>query len=124
MALRLSETDAIKSGNGKTLIGWLGKLPYFSPKKVLVRTNEVDRFDINIFTDSNIYRITATPTYLGCTVSSRKPRPGEDWTRGNDLPDGKFSEKTFISLLGSILFYEAKQVVKPIERVANEEATK
>lgn len=121
MALRLSETDAIKNENGKTLVEWLGKCKFFSPKKILVRTNEHDRFDINIFTTDHVYRLTATPTYLGCIASTRKPRPGEDWTRGNDLPDGKFTRDTFVSILGAILFYEAKQVVKPVERIADSE---
>ncbi|GAG82803.1 unnamed protein product, partial [marine sediment metagenome] len=55
---------------------------------------------VNIYTHNNQYRITAKNhkkegrTYLGCTVSCRKPRAGEEWTRGNDLPDGNFSQET------------------------------
>ena len=51
------------------------------------------------------------PSYLGCTVQSRKPRAGEDWTRGNDLPDGKYSYKTWERIKNGILAYELVRVV-------------
>ena len=46
--------------------------------------------------------------YLGCGGDSRKPRPGEDWHRGNDLPDGKYSKKTFDAIARAIVAYEIK----------------
>jgi hypothetical protein len=65
---------------------------------------------VNLFTNSNRYRISAVldenHSYLGCTTSSRKWEPGEDWHRGNDLPDGKFSEVTWNSIKNGILGYE------------------
>lgn len=122
MAVRLSDVDAINlMSNGSKLLGWLDKFNYFSPKKVEISKNTPERFDIKIYTDSCVYRITATNTYLGCTAASRKPRPGEKWTRGNDLPDGKFNEETFHRILGAILFYEAKDVVKDRVDVGEEE---
>jgi hypothetical protein len=44
--------------------------------------------------------------YLGCMASCRKPRAGEDWTRGNDLPDGPFNEETWRDIVRAIVRYE------------------
>ena len=44
--------------------------------------------------------------YLGCTASTRRPRAGEDWNRGNDLPDGPFNKKTWNRIILGILRYE------------------
>ena len=44
--------------------------------------------------------------YLGCQVSARKARPGEDWLRGNDLPDGPFTKKTWDRIIYAIVSYE------------------
>ena len=124
MTVRLSDVDAIQLKNGRQLIEWLERFSYFSPKKINVVKNTESRFKIHIYTDRNIYSIVATETYLGCTAASRKPRPGEKYTRGNDLPDGNFLEGTFTRILGAILFYELKDVVKPIQRFPEEEVEK
>jgi len=68
------------------------------------------------YTNDHIYNISVHlhedkedhEGYLGCTVSTRKPRPGEDWTRGNDLPDGKYNKKTWNKIVNRILGYEMK----------------
>ncbi len=69
-----------------------------------------------IYTDKNSYQIVAHErdknSYLGCQGSSRKPRAGEDWTRGNDLHDGDFSEETWHRILGDILSYEMVKIHK------------
>jgi hypothetical protein len=44
--------------------------------------------------------------YLSCGGSARYPRPGEDWTRGNDLPDGPFTEETWKNIVFGIVRYE------------------
>ena len=44
--------------------------------------------------------------YLGCTAGSRIARPGENWLRGNDLPDGPFSRETFDKIIMAIVGYE------------------
>lgn len=49
-------------------------------------------------------------TYLGCVASSRTPRAGEDWTRGNDLADGSLTPETWASILGDIVSYELVKV--------------
>lgn len=69
-----------------------------------------DGVEIRLFTDGNRYSITAKPAYLGCIVNSRKPRPGEDWTRGNDLADGKLDEETWNKILRDIVAYELKTI--------------
>lgn len=63
------------------------------------------------YTDEYKYKILAIDRpdddgYLGCNVSARKARPGEDWVRGNDLPDGPLNEKTWMMILNAIINYE------------------
>lgn len=67
----------------------------------------------SIFTSGHEYRISAVPAsavrpkgYLGCIASCRTPVAGEDWTRGNDLPDGPLSESTWNAILSSIVGME------------------
>jgi hypothetical protein len=73
-------------------------------------------FKVKLFTTQNWYSITALPPkasedggdsgYLGCVASSRTPRAGEDWTRGNDLADGPYCEATWHKILADIVAYE------------------
>jgi len=73
--------------------------------------NEIIR-KVCFYTEENQYFITAIERngsdkhYLGCSVSSRKSRPGEDWIRGNDLPDGPFTKKTWDRIVYAIVSYE------------------
>lgn len=48
--------------------------------------------------------------YMGAVASSRTPRVGETWTRGNDLPDGHFGEDLWQKILTAIVRYEAQEV--------------
>lgn len=50
--------------------------------------------------------------YLGCQAGTRKPRAGEDWTRGNDLADGSYSKETWKEIVDDIIGYELVKVVK------------
>jgi hypothetical protein len=61
-------------------------------------------------TTKNNYFLAFTDTYLGVVSNSRVTRPGENWTRGNDLPDGKFSEETLDKALEAVLLYELREV--------------
>jgi len=67
---------------------------------------------ICLYTQENRYFIVAVEysngnkDYLGCQVSSRKARAGEDWIRGNDLPDGPFTRKTWDTIINAIVSYE------------------
>ena len=44
--------------------------------------------------------------YLGATASSRAPRPGETWTRGNDLADGPYSHETWLKIVADAAFWD------------------
>jgi len=76
---------------------------------------------IRLFTDINDYSIVAYPktdeyrSYLGCTYSSRRPRAGEDWTRGGDLADGDFSTWTWTKILSDIIGTELVKIHNPIK---------
>jgi len=66
---------------------------------------------ICFYTKNYQYFITAIDRtkgegYLGCQVNCRKSRPGEDWIRGNDLPDGKFTKVTWNLILKAIVSNE------------------
>lgn len=52
------------------------------------------------------------PSYIGATVQTRKPRAGEDWNRGNDLPDGEYSRETWDKIKNAIIAYEMVKVSK------------
>ena len=77
------------------------------------RAYDENRIGVRIFTKDNIYQIGAKETYLGCIVSRRKPRAGESWTRGSDLPDGKFKRETWESIKNAIVRFEFVKVAKP-----------
>ncbi len=69
------------------------------------------------YTENHTYFIIAKDRakedgYLGCQVQCRKPRPGEDWLRGNDLPDGKFTKATWDIIEKAILNYELVKLSK------------
>ena len=71
---------------------------------------------IRIYTEVHCYAISARPhtadkkSYLGCIASTRKPRAGEDWNRGNDHADGPLDEKTWRRILADIVSYEMVKV--------------
>lgn len=82
----------------------------------IVPAGDVDKYvqtvgvHFRIYTQDHIYSITVIESpdggYLGCIASTRKPRAGEDWTRGNDLPDGKLNYETWCKIKDAILRYE------------------
>jgi hypothetical protein len=66
---------------------------------------------ICFYTEEHQYFITAIERtkddgYLGCQVNCRKARAGEDWIRGNDLPDGDFTKATWDKILMAVINYE------------------
>lgn len=130
MELIVSRNKALE-----TLRGWMERdlrYSYFSwenhvqVENFKVGGNPRDGFRVRLYTDRNVYTIVfreADPgdphTYFGCQVSSRKPLAGENWTRGNDLPDGKFSEETWRKMVGAIASYELVPLAnQKITRVA------
>ena len=76
-----------------------------------------NKFTCIFYTETHKYYIYGySPTakhpkgYLGCGGNSRKSRPGEDWHRGNDLPDGDYSKETFDRIVRGIVAYELKNL--------------
>ena len=69
-----------------------------------------DMIKLVIFTKDYSYWIRVSKKYLACGASTRKPRAGEDWTRGNDLPDGKFCRETWENIKNAIVRYELVKV--------------
>lgn len=72
-------------------------------------------FQVTIFTACNSYNIHGIErkegrSYLGCIAKSTRSRPGEDWLRGNDLPDGSLSRETWQSILAGIVRYELQAI--------------
>ena len=114
----------------KDFDNWLNNLARFGRINDHVEelNAEVGRKDrrVKIYTDVNYYAISVRePTldkedgYLGCITSCRKPRAGEDWTRGNDLADGPLTEETWLRILSDIISYEMVKIHKPAEPVAD-----
>lgn len=108
-----------------TLMEWFKEItryPHDTHKFVQVLEREVienpsnpdesfERIIVNIYTDTHCYNIIAidrfnSDGYLGCQVSTRKSRAGEDWFRGNDLPDGPFTRNTWEKIKDAIIGYE------------------
>ena len=76
-----------------------------------------NHFSVTLYTSDHKYSLYGcTPTerkpkgYLGAGASTRKPKPGEFWDRGNDLPDGSYSKETFDNIMYGIVSYELKNL--------------
>ncbi|MDA3780489.1 MAG: hypothetical protein PF487_09785 [Bacteroidales bacterium] len=79
------------------------------------RNDGANHFSCIIFTNDNKHTFYGyEPTkdkpngYLGAGATGRKPRPGETWNGGNDLPDGSYTKETFDSIVKAIVAYEIK----------------
>lgn len=70
---------------------------------ILKSTKEDKHYHLYLFTEKNEYYIVINKNYMGCQYSTRYQRPLENWTRGNDLPDGKCNEHTLNFILLAIL---------------------
>lgn len=93
------------------LENYTAELGRWGKNKCLWKPINEGRIRAYLYTDGNCYAIDATQTgYLGCVVSARKPRPGEDWTRGHDLADGKLNDETWNRILRDIIAYELKTI--------------
>ena len=99
---------------------WLEEIISYGvePLRRLRFTEKDGRGSVIFCTASHSYHISFTESYLGCTASSRLQRPGEDWTRGSDLPDGRFSRETFDSIVRAVLAYEVVDLASVVEPVA------
>lgn len=77
--------------------------------------HDPDTISVRVFTKDHLYNIVAKAGYLGCTMSNRKGRAGEDWTRGHDLPDGKCNRSTWDKIKLAILKTELVRVARPLD---------
>jgi len=77
--------------------------------------------ELCFYTDENCYFIHALvrlddgENYIGCQVNARKTRAGEDWTRGNDLPDGPFNKETWNKIVYAIVNYELVKLTEYVK---------
>lgn len=101
----------------KDLRGWMVRdllRPNIQIKTVESSSSE-KHFRASFFTATNEYCIHGLEredgqSYLGCVSQCRRARPGEDWNRGNDLPDGELSEDTWHAILAAVVQYEVQQI--------------
>ena len=104
----------------KRLQEWLEEVISYGvePLRRLRFKEEDGRGSVIFCTGTHSYHLSFTETYLGCTASSRTQCPGESWTRGSDLPDGKFSRETFDEIIRAVLAYEVVDLAPVVEPVA------
>ena len=79
------------------------------------READPNTLHVVLFTEQTAYHFSARfdgRTYLGCVAEARHYRPGETWTRGNDLPDGIFCRATWNNILRGILRYELQAMTQ------------
>jgi len=92
------------------LKNWLFKiLRHKSAHEILlIFKNTEGRIEILMYTEKYEYAISANEksNYLGCTCSLRKKQAGEHWTRGSDLPDGKYNKETCDKIVNAIISNE------------------
>lgn len=110
--------DSIKEEKMNALDKWLEDLVFPAKVEDFIHSTKAYNSpdgeyyrEFSIYTSEYRYRVVAIARnegegYLGCQVSTRKMRAGEDWTRGNDLPDGEFTKKTWDRIINGIVKYE------------------
>lgn len=102
----------------ETLLGWLKKYLRRISSSYWEECEYSYGTKIKLYTNEYCYTIVAQEhqnmhSYLGCTSTQRKTKPGEDHFRGCDLSDGKFSEETFLKIMGDIIANELLFVGRP-----------
>ena len=126
-------SDQEKGRDGSTLFDrlercWLprlfrGRWDRFVERVDATSDEQEEHRGYRMYTAEHRYTIVAVVkqdghTYLGCQASTRKPRAGEDHTRGNDLPDGGFNHDTWLKIVHAIVAYELvklEPVSEPVE---------
>ena len=87
----------------------------------ITRNKAESAFKLKMYTNDYEYSISLVlrsdimNSYLGCIMRCRKPRPGEDHCRGNDLADGRATFETLNNIIIDILSCELKKIEKPVE---------
>jgi len=111
-------TTLCKEDWHETMFDWLTQLCRWErfDEFIDIQVWSKEKVDVYFYTKSNRYHIVGIVkkdyTYLGCTVTNRKPRAGEKWNRGNDLPDGEFVEDVWNKILMGIVKYEGVKIAK------------
>ena len=114
-----------------TLIKWLNELKtWYLPDHswddyVEIKTEDYERVEAVFYTENYAISMVAHPHegdrcdglagYIWCL----KQRPGESWTRGNDLPDGEFKKETFNAILMAALAHGVVAKVKPQKAIVD-----
>ena len=113
-----------KKSKQKLLEEWVAKLIFPGEVKNFIQVKsefavgDGEHYkEFSFYTEDNKYSIIAIERekdegFLGCGVSCRKARPAEDWVRGNDLPDGPFTEETWNTIIYAIVNYELVKLSK------------
>ena len=102
------------------LSGWLGQFSPHDPLGVCFRFTEKEdgRGSLIFCTAAHTYHLSFADDYLGAQACTRTYRAGEDWCRGNDLPDGKFTRETFDNIIRAVFAYELVALAPVVEPVA------
>ena len=96
---------------------WFSDAKFARPERFRFSEEDDGQGRVIFCTVVNTYSIHFTEGYLGCVASSRTLRPGENWTRGSDLPDGSFSRETFDEIIKAIVAYELVDLAPVAESV-------
>ena len=95
---------------------WADKMKYGSDRILVIIKKS--RIVLKLYTQKTEISISAVAPnknkpngYLGGIASSRTPRVGETWCRGNDLADGDYSKETWNKIMYDIIGWE----LEPLE---------
>ena len=100
---------------------WLEELSWYKKLEdyIYISNYKKGEIQLKIFTKNYYYTIVAKLPkkekpygYLGTYGNCRKPRAGEEWTRGNDLSDGEYSRDTWEAFKNNLIFFELVRVVR------------
>ena len=105
------------------VVSWLEEIcPYKYIEKYIIcdhnpKVKGKENYNFTFFTKENRYRIgvvvfSGVPKYMAASMTTRKPRAGEDWNRGNDLPDGEYSKEKWNSIKAAIIATELVKIVR------------
>ena len=103
------------------LYEWLKEISRYSKVEDFILPDYKYGVTVYFYTKENRYNIKAKlpkkkdKGYLGCMVKTRKPRAGEDWNRGRDLPDGNYCRETWNEIKNDIISYELVKIVKIVK---------
>lgn len=91
------------------MLEWLAKVFNCDKERVelYVKTERDNAGNIfSLYTKDYTFKIYCNNSHMHGYAHCNYCEPGETWHRGSDLPDGKFSEKTFSTILNAIFRYQ------------------